>query len=152
MSTPPLFLKHLSVALCLLSAGVSLVTAWQIRSSLRGSTYSPVIETRTKVVDAKEPVYRNLVVEESISYAGATHADNYVKTIRGNSYVVSENLTSSPSRYVLYSPFLQDLKAGTKLRGWFVILPATATFHDNSSLAFVAPLELDPIMQDAVKP
>lgn len=136
-------LKHLSTLLCLASTSISLVTAYQVRKAIHGHDYSPVIETRANVVNGKEPILRVFTVEHITSFAGEKVGDLYVKTVRGAAYLVVEESAPSDQRYLLYSPLLTNLRVGTKLRGWFVILPITGSYG-GSTYPFVAPLELEP--------
>lgn len=144
-----MILKHLSTTLCITSAVTSLVTAWQVRRATHGTNYSPIVETRTEVVNAQEPILRAFTIEHITSYTGDKVGDAYVKTVRGHSYVVTEDVGGNRPRYMLYSPLLGDLKVGTKLRGWFAILPFTGGYGSDT-YPFVAPLELEPIVTNTL--
>ncbi len=140
-------LPSLATSLCLLSTGVCLTAAWQVHSALKGD-HPPMIETVTRTVNGKTPIVRTVRVDRQITFDGDQITNDYIKTIRGNAYLVTDTLGSE--RFILYSRLLQDIPIGTKLAGWFVVLDMT-TMVSEGKCSFIAPLELGSIVNAAVK-
>jgi len=124
-----------------------LAVVWRLNttvSRIGEFTLPPQIET--KVIDGRTPFLHTFTVlrVESKGWSGTPIAEGFNNAVRGFGYVVQID-----NRYLmLYSPHLQDLKPGAKIKAWFVYVSICDTVAEGK-LEFVTPIELieriDPI-------
>ncbi len=92
---------------------------------------------KENIIDAKKPILTTLTVKREVEYAGEQISTIFSQSIRGKSYIVE----MEQSHKILYSQMLQDLKPGTKVRGWFQPM-AISNKVSEGELIFLTPLDV----------
>jgi hypothetical protein len=123
------------------SLSISLATSIHVWLKFRNvprdsSAVYTQVETRT--VDGKRPFLSTFTVVRELNFSGDQIAEGFNNSIRGPSYLSSEGDQFS----VVYSPHLQNLKPGTKVKGWFMRLDIVANNLPEGKIGFVVPVEL----------
>jgi hypothetical protein len=127
--------------LTFVSLGVSLTTniyVWNKFRNVPRDSSAVYTQVETRTVDGKRPFLSTFTVIRELNYGGDQIAGDFTNSIRGPSYLSSEGDQYS----VVYSPHLQNLKPGTKVKGWFMRLDIVTNGLPEGKIGFVVPVEL----------